>query len=326
MLQRWADHRQAAKLLKKTLVKEGLFSAFDAALKAPVKGDSVLLPGFDLFDRSGSLSPYLWCVPKPKCDLNDLYQAYEDYTDQPLGLLRNPGKPAQILLKNQSSRGTYFGASQRSADWYLPLVKVLAMAQHLDEGRPQRKGSTFSMHLGPGYLEVSPEGCWNNFRRGVVKALRVAQDAGESGFTVTSFRSNHPLALAAFQASQEGDYGILWAANTMLQAEASRLAPSGWCLGGFASDPRPARARGVYKERRRSREGALQAAQECEGLLQECDFDLIAELSRAAVPRLCSSAQFKMRFGSCHNTEARVVGAETRTRWAVVFQELAENV
>lgn len=315
MLQRWADPNLAAKLLKKSLVSAGLFRDFMRDLRSPDKvAAPVELPGFDLFSQSGAISPYLWCVPKPKGDTMDAYSVYEEYVDRPLGSIRNPKAVAGTLLRGSSARRAYFGTSERCGDWYLPLVKLLAMLQHLEDTPILRKGDVWCVHLGVGYLEVTPSGCWSNFRGGSI-AAKPAQDACLSGYSVPALRSRHPLALAAMKASEEGDYGVLWAANTMLRAQAAKRVDSRFCLDAFGA-PRPALDAADAKAVR-------EALRCCELTLKDCEEGLIGEVFRLAVPTLCTVAFFKSHFCNPYGAQTRSLRPQTREMWLEKLRELA---
>lgn len=319
MLPEWADPEKALRMLTKALSQRGLLATAQEVVSRGGRGSrSVSLPGFDVFSRGKQISPYQWCVPRPRSDYADVLNAYEEYVDRNLGGLRNPHVTAYQAVRKGWSRA-YFGSGQRSPTrWRSPLVKLVAMAQHFSDAPITIGGSRVRVDLGDWRMDVSGRQAWSNLHGRYMTPRRPAVDVGFHEVLVLPLRTPHALAdLLEGRVEDE----VLWLLNTVIQGEREeRIPPISFDIeyGHRTIDGR--RPRGMPIEIK----GAALAAREI--LALEPNPGLIAELFEATVPYLMTSSAFIQKIGNPHREHPRMPKPETWARWKDVIEKAIEGV
>lgn len=313
MLPEWVDPEKAVHRLEKILATRGLTEEANAALLG--KGAVRHLPGFTMFDRGELVSPYEWCVPRPRVDESYVLNTYEEYVDRNLGLVPNPG----LVAYNAVGRGLgrkFFGPKRTPGRWRIPLVKLVAVAQHA-AGEPARAfRDRVELDVAGLHLEVTPRGAYSNFRTHMVTAKRSAVDVGFDEVSVQTIKTAHPLA-SYLSGRVEDD--VLWLANVAIQGERFGLIP-GLHFEPLANKPTPKRRRALPVD-------VLGAGLTCQELLAGPPQDLLLSLYQAAVPALMTSRYFKSHFGNPYGPRAdRFIAPETRAQWAQRIEAIVEDL
>jgi hypothetical protein len=316
MLPDWINPERALHRLERIIAKKGLIDEANAALDS--KGRvATHLPGFTIFDRGELVSPYEWCVPRPRSDESDVLNAYEGYVDRNLGLVPNPGLAAHPAIGRGLGR-KYFGPRRSAGRWRMPLVRLLAVAQHVSDGpaRIGRDGDRVEIDVVGAKLLVTSRGAWSNFHGKMVVAKRPAVDGGLDEVTVQPIKTAHPLA-AFLEGRVEDD--VLWLANVVIQGErAGLLQPVRFV---------PPAARAIPKRRRALAAEIVGAGMACQELLTGAPQGLILALYQAAVPVLMTSRYFKSHFGNPYGPYAdRFVSLATRAEWATKIDKIVEDL
>lgn len=314
MLPEWIDPQRAVQRLERILAKNDMIEAANEAMAG--KGAVRHLPGFTIFDRGETVSPYQWCVPRPRSDEADVINVWEEYVDRNLGLVPNPG----LVARGAVGRGNgpkFFGPSRSRSRWRVPLVKLAAVAQHCSPDEVNVSRDRVRVLVAGARLEVSHRGAWSNFHEKMITAKRAAIDLGYDEVSVAPIKTSH--ALASFLSGRVGD-DVLWLANVAVQGERFKLIPR---LHFAQPAPHP-----LPKRRRALAVDVLGAGLTCRELLTGTpDEGLLQALYQTAVPTLMTSRYFKNHFGNPYGRSAqRIVSKRVREAWADKIDSIVEDL
>jgi hypothetical protein len=261
------------------------------------------------------VSPYQWCVPRPRFDEADVINTWEEYVDRNLGLVPNPGKVARSAV-GRGSGIAYFGTKRSATRWRIPLVKLAAVGLHCSPVEVDVRRDRVRVQLEDALLEVSPRGAWSNLHGRTVEAKKPAVDLGYDEVSVAPIKTSHPL--ASYLSGRVGD-DVLWLANVAIQGERFKLIPR---LHFNQPAPHP-----LPKRRRALAVDVLGAGLTCQELLQGPPDGLVLALYQAAVPTLMTSRYFKSHFGNPFGPKSnRFVRPETRREWAERIDQIVEDL
>lgn len=309
MLPEWMSGEKALRLLAKQLQRRGILEDAEIAMKLQ-RGKGTHLPGFTIFSRGEEVSPYQWCVPRPRTDYSDVLNVYEEYIDRNLGFVQNPGRVARQAV-GKGNAISYFGLARSKTRWRIPLVKLVAITQHFSELPVVANDQRVRAELGDWRMIVTSHGCWSNLHNRMVPAKHYAIDVGFEEVTLPSLRTPHPLATYLVGAGVEDE--ILWLANTVVRAERQGTIPTisfgpALLTVALAKAERRPRARAAYD--------ITGAALSCHELLQlHPEEGLVPALYEAAVPGLCTVARFKELIANPWAHQHRRVSKATRKEW-----------
>lgn len=314
MLPEWIDPGRALHRLEKILAERGMTQEANDMLA--FRGKPQHLPGFNVFSRGASISPFEWCVPRPRNDEADVINAYEAYVDRSLGLVPHPGAAAYDAVGRGACR-RYFGPKRTPGRWRIPLVKLVAVGQHAAGEVAYAGRDRVELSLPSGRLMVTRRGAFSNFRGHVVQAKRIAVDTGFEEVSVASIRTAHPLA-SYLSGRVEDD--VLWLANVVIQGERFGLIP--------AIQFQPPAAKPTPRRRKTLAVDVLGAALTCQELLTTGPREnLVPALYSAAVPALMTSRYFKRHFGVPYGAKAgRLVSTRLREEWRHRIDAIVEDL
>jgi hypothetical protein len=315
MLPEWIEPERAMHRLERVLHARGMTDEANDALTYHSRRQHHL-PGFHVFTSGAEISPYEWCVPRPRYDQADVMNTYEAYVDRNLGLVPNPGLVAREAVGKGWGR-KYFGLKRTPARWRVPLLKVVAVGQHAAKKTAFVGRDRVELQLDSGLLLVTSRGAHSNFRGHIVTAKKPAVDIGFSELSVEPIKTAHSLA-AYLSGRVEDD--VLWLANVVIQGERFGLIP--------AIQFRPPAARPTPRRRRALAVDVLGAALTCQELLRgEPREDLLHALFEAAVPTLMTSNYFRNHFGQPRGPRSqRLIRAATREEWSKKIEAIVEDL
>lgn len=316
MLPDWVDPSRALHRLERVLRSKGLIDEVNDALNHKDRRQR-LLPGFHVFDKGVEISPYEWCVPRPRYDEADVINTYEAYVDRDLGLVPNPGAMAREAVRSGMGR-RYFGLKRTPARWRVPLLKVVAVGQHAAKRTAHVGRDRVELQLESGLLLVTSKGAYSNFRGRMVTAKRPAVDTGMNELSVEPIKTVHPLA-SYLSGRVEDD--VLWLANVVIQGERLKRIPAIQFRPPAARTPRGRRRKALAVD-------ILGAALTCQEMLKgEPREDLLYALFEVAVPTLMTSNYFRNHFGQPRGPRSqRVVREATREEWSRKIETIVEEL
>jgi hypothetical protein len=314
MLPDWIDPERATQKLERILADKGMIEAANDAMQK--RGQVTHLPGFCILDRGQIVSPYQWCVPRPRTDEADVVNAWEEYVDRNLGLVPNPGFVARSAV-GKGNGPRYFGAKRTPCRWRVPLVKLAAVAQHCNPHEVSVARDRVRVAVGDYRLEVTSRGAWSNFHNRMIMAKKPAIDLGYDEVSVPPIKTTH--ALASFLSGRVED-DVLWLANAAIQGERFNLIPR---LSFEQPKPTP-----LPKRRRALAVDVLGAGLTCQELLAgPPDEGLMQALYAAAVPTLMTARYFRNHFGTPYGPRSqRIVTKRVREEWAQRINAIVEDL
>ena len=286
-------------MIQKFLHTRGLTLKAKALFADHVDAPSrVKLPGFDLFDEEAGIKVFDWCVPNTRKDFDDVLVAYEAFADRPLGSFTRPDKEA--IAACASTRGRkFFGPISRRWNWWTPAVKLVAVASKVS-GAPVEylKDRVLLEHKGF-RMEVTPNGCWSNFRGRIRASDGRAEDVGRDYISVGAWFTKEPLAAALIAVGAPAP--VLWACNSLLREVAKEAHPP---ISMRSLDMEAERAIGRPRKGPKARKpadvlGALAQAREA---MDGAQGEGLLDVYRALVPYALTSREFKEAIGNpfCH--------------------------
>jgi len=276
----------------------------------------VHLPGFHILSPGGATPPYLWAVPKPKGDEQDLLGMWEmfvsttqDNADGQADLLAPLRQDRQVL--SAPARAGFFGREpRRFQDWFIPAAQIIAIAQHFEgqgaltvrtKRAPRFERTLFEeieMHLGPYYMRVTPRGMWSNTDHRLRRpAAGAPTTRAIDAVCVRPMASSHPLAVALTE-DEEMPEAALQAGNVVLRSMQNGLLPNRLHINVTARGAAPRAPREMFQQ-------ALAAASHSDGL---------RALASVLVPHRLTNSAFREIFGN-HYRHAGPVRDSTRRRW-----------
>jgi len=286
--------------------------------------ETVTFPAFDLFTSGKQFPVYQWFLPKPSANIKSFLAIYDKFVSQGLGAIDNPGRIASTIYGEATDAGRLFTHFKDADQWYAPGLILAAASQwlgaELEYAGPQGVG----LRLGNGLIEVTPEGCWSNTHRKVVKATVPAVDESwpVAPFPATSTKNKQ---LAAFKHISESlPASLQYAANLLALGLKEEVINDVWLYENRAE----------ISERllKRSRAGsqkldrATLAVQQCAEVLEDA-LDVVPRLYEVAVPALMGAHRFKKLFGPVVLfQEGRVTREETLQRWRDLIEQEWERL
>jgi hypothetical protein len=215
----WVDARAALDVVvsyirasdKVMAIKEALIDAREAP-------EEHTLPGYNLFSRDPvtGIDALEWMVPEVRKDLDFILLAYDDFADRPLGKVGCPDRAARKVWATTSASRRYFGPSRSRFDWWVPAVKLVALAAKKSGAVPKVHGTHVTLDLGGQKLEVNSSRCWVNYANRFRHAEWPALDADIRHLTQPAMRTRHPLAQALL--ALDSPVGVQWAASAVIRA------------------------------------------------------------------------------------------------------------
>lgn len=283
----WVDGKRALGAVAKALSDRGLTLATQASLlDQPDNPQTVMLPGFAVFDHAGGLRALDWCLPRTRLDRDEILGIYEEYVDRPLGRVPVPDRVARGVFSGKSA-DTVFGERRSPAQWWLPAAQLIAVASAKTKIAAKYTEDTVSLDLGDYQMSVTPEGCWSNFRGRLKTAADLPDDANIGALRVPLLMTKHPLAGAL--AAHSMPVGVLWAANCAIRAESAGRIPK--IRAAHLGVLRKSRGRGPRRLKASVADvvGAISASRE---MLDGPEYATLRDLYKVAVPTLMTVTDF----------------------------------
>lgn len=286
--------------------------------------ETVTFPAFDLFTPGKHFPVYRWFLPRPFATIKTFLATYDKFIEQGLGSAANPGRVASTVYGEFTEAGRLFTHFKDADQWYAPGLILAAAAQWLGAELEYAGGNGVGLRLGNGLIEVTPEGCWSNTHRKVVKPAIPAVD---ESWPVTPFPSTSTKnkQLVAFKHISESlPTTLQYAANLLALGLKEEVINDVWLYAN--------RVEIAERLLKRSRAGsqkldrATLAVQQCSEVLED-GLDVVPRLYEVAVPGLMGAHRFKKLFGSFTPfQEGRVTQEATLQRWRDLIQQEWEGL
>lgn len=324
---------RAVTTLKRGLSAAGqLHNLSDAVARNTNNTSEVRLPGFDLFSGGDKRAPCTWLLPKLVSGEAELLYAYESVADRPMGGFRAPYEiPEQILLDAGNPRAKVkLGDSARASHWFTPMVRLVAYAQVRAEAQAHVSQGSYSIHIGNGYMEVSPRGVYSNLEGKFIPAVRPPEDMETATLAVPGVVTTHKTLAALHELAQEADHSTLLALTACAHAVHERVLSPIKLLHMLNNTvyragrdnptlkPSPVRSYAV-----RDPNCVVQAIQQALSALETNGPYVRDAFYSAAVPGLYTSREFSNRFGHPTNHRPGTVRDSTLVRWREAVKQRA---
>jgi hypothetical protein len=328
--------RRAVTALKRGLSSSGqLQHLSDALARHAHNRHEIFLPGFDLFSGGDKRAPCTWLLPKLISGEAELLYAYESVADRPMGGFRAPYEiPTQVLLDAGNPRAKVkLGDSARSSHWFTPMVRLVAYAQVRAEAQANVTGGTYSIHIGNGYMEVSPKGVYSNLEGRFVPAVSPPADIAEAVMAVPGVVTTHKIISALHELAQEADHSTLLALTACTHALHEGLVSPSKLLhmlnhtvyraGRDTPSLQPERA---VRYTETDPNWVVQSIQQTLNSLQKNGPYVREAFYSAAVPGLYTSREFSNRFGHPSNHKPGTVRDSTLVKWREAVKQRAKEL
>lgn len=296
--------RRSLKVIIRELRRLGrLRLVLDAIPQA--KGSEDLI-GFNIFTDVGPASPRHWMLPKVTCDEETLIQAYEAFVEQPLGVVRRPGKVVEEFLAESGVRNVKGTLAFRPAgSWFHTAARLLAMGLSVEGAQLDTDWATntFTLALNSATLSVSPDKVYSNFMGVYITAVKPAEDPLAAIGTLSSVTTGNKTLVTlhrAFRGLPDLQMAVRCLAECLAQGVITeseikreiRKASEVGLLKGLD----PGRPIGEARE---------QAVAEALSILGGDGEGLMRRLYKAIVPLLFTSLEFSKEFGSTAQASRR---------------------
>lgn len=300
---------RCANFILRDVRARGLLPEFQALVQADAGFRNVRFLAFNLLEAS---APFACFLPAPSCDSQDFLQIYEEFSDRPLGGFRNPGAVAGKIYKS-GPMARLLLRDKEHEQWLTPALCLLAAARHFGATVESNTPASRRVNLNGQTLEVTPEGCWSNFRRAIVPCQRRASDTSPLSFT--SVWADDPVLRTVFALREDLSPGAEYAAAALALALKYRVVTSAWLWETLLEAP------GTYGGRAVRHEAGGVGIHACEEILLGDGADVVRRLYQAAVPDLLTSKEFQHWFGgTSRSSPNRRVSQQTRRRWLDILE------
>lgn len=203
-------------VLARVLKERGTTLITQARLNDTHDNVNVMLPGFSIFDVSERIRATEWCTPRQVVDRDEIISVYEEYVDRPLGTTPVPDRVGRSLYIGKAS-DQFFGRRRKATEWFLPVLKIIALAAHASRGKVTLGPDSVHLDMGDYVMSASPRGCWSNTTGALHRSVQRPDDANTDTLRVPVLLTSHRLAKALV--ALESPPWMLWIANTAIRAE-----------------------------------------------------------------------------------------------------------
>lgn len=291
--------------------------------EAKLSHGQVKLPGFHLFSFGGVVSPYEWLLARPPGDESTMIYAYEAFADRQLGRVGRPGEIAAAVFQEAGmAAGKRMGLEDETvaSKWKHPALLLLGYAQKFTKETVScSRSGVYSLHISGAYMEVTPRGCFSNFRKDVVPAAIPDNATVEDLFSLPGVITGDPLVRALWPLVAEIGDGALYALNSVACGLDSGYLKPRKVLAAITAQsgslgPKPYVTLGPSSGRTRST--ALYGCDEAVAGLRSGLITDLQTLYDALVPGTYSHRQFRAAFGDPEENPYRLIRTKTLLAWA----------
>lgn len=328
------SYARAVTALAKALRRSRDADKIPASLaEAKLNPGQVKLPGFHLFSYGGVVSPYEWLLPRPPGDESTMIYAYEAFADRPLGRVGRPGEIASAVFQEVGkSAGKRMGLDDETvaSKWKHPALLLMGYAQKLT-GEPVACGSagTYSMHIAGAFMEVTPRGCFSNFRKATVPAAIPDNATVEHLFGLPGVVTGDPLVRTLWPLAAEVGDGALYALNSVACGLASQdLRPRQVlaAVTGKAAALGPRSYLSLGPSSTRTVTATLYGCDDAVAGLRSGVISDLQTLHDVLVPGAYTHRQFRVAFGDPEENPHRLIRTKTLLAWADRIETQAERL
>lgn len=282
------------------------------------------IEGFDLFTQSGFVKPYRWFLTKPNVNIAQFLRVYDKVADYPLLELDAVGVTVSKIYQRNSPERAILARFTKPDQWLSPSMLLAACAQHMGAELISKTSNSVQLRLGPGFIRVSPLGCWSNSRSQVIPAVTPDRTPDKVITTFPNVKTTHPVLKALWQLADESDYR--YAVTTAAHAMNENIINNRF-LQEVVRFKAPLAKKALDSVR--NPVAAHAALEQCESILNAPEFSTMSFqcLYSAAVPMLMSYRQLQSIIGAPSQVSLnRKINPKTIEAWKTRLRETYEDL
>lgn len=315
-------HYQRIRTTIKNLLRHYLRTQLYLRVYSELADGEIDLPEVHLFTEGDKDRPITWLMPKPRCGIESLIQAYEEFVEQPLGLVRYPGVVIERGLRQDGATSVQgrFSTGSKPENWAGSVVRLLALAATYPGAvaNCDLVEHTYTVLVDGAVLSVTKDGCYSNLRSEVVEAAIPAKDIEEAVFLLPAM-STRSRCVRTLATLLKGNRDGLHAVRGLQECIDMQVVTITEVHEFFSAMVQGAYKRNTPDRRKHDNTKGVTARQSALdnsiAIIGAGGDEMFKKLYYAAVPDLMSAREFKSTFGSPFSRRARELRNSTVEKW-----------